>query len=74
MAKRYDVDWEDAAFPRIVLVDPEMDDELTMTLAEAKREIIQHFQYEIDHARTIIRNTRALRAADVQECAEEFMD
>lgn len=61
MIKRYSVDWRDPPFPRIY-----RDDEGT-TLAEAKREIVEHFTYDISHARTIIRDTKALRAKDIDE-------
>jgi len=62
--KRYTVDWSDAAYPTIraweagEYADP-------LTLAEAKAEIIEHFEHLRDHARSMIATTRALRAADI---------
>lgn len=36
-----------------------------MTFTEAKRAVVEHFQSQIDHARTVIAHTRRLRTSDV---------
>ncbi|MCC3766494.1 hypothetical protein [Streptomyces sp. UNOC14_S4] len=65
--KVYWVDWSDQAYPAIRHKDDAgYDDEFLKTLAEAKQEIIEHFQYHVDHARAMIRETRALRVADIK--------
>jgi hypothetical protein len=63
--EKYFVDWEDAAFPKILPIKFASEYATPMTLTEAKQEIIQHFQNDVDHAREQIRQTRALRADDI---------
>jgi hypothetical protein len=69
----YGIDWSDGAFPQIIrtedMWDPDGSDRLT--LAKAKQRIIDHFQSQADHARNMIRVTRAIRAADVLRTGEE---
>jgi len=58
---RYWVDWEDEHYPMI------RKDSYTgyRTLAEAKAEIIEHYQSRIEHARTQIKRVRSLKKSDI---------
>lgn len=72
-AAKYVVDWTDQFFPEIILAGNKPDNPHALvrgepvTLGEAKREIISHFQEDISHARTIIAKTRELTASDIKE-------
>jgi hypothetical protein len=73
MAGKYFVDWSDGSFPTIRPAEdwefdnaPEGD-----TLVECKREIREHWQNMIDHARTQLAQLSKLRAADVRRESEE---
>lgn len=68
MAGRKDfwVDWSDQAFPSIHLgseADPQQE---LITITEAKQVIIEHFQAQIQHARMMIRETRAVRGDEIE--------
>lgn len=67
--KRFAVNWSDPPFPRIY-----RDDEGGTSLAEAKREIVEHFAYDISHARMMIRDTKALRARDIEARDDEDLE
>ncbi len=66
------IDWSDPAYPAIRPVyecwDP--DDEITMTLAEAKRRICQHADSLIEHWRGIKADRKAVRASDFKDVEE----
>lgn len=64
--QKFAVDWSDQPFPQIRKIEDMSDYATPVTLAEAKKEIIDHFQDLISHARTQIRMARALRVADVK--------
>ena len=64
MKNGYDVDWYDQSFPQVVRGGD-------MTLAEAKREIIEHFTHEREHAKSMIAHVRRLRASDITETERE---
>lgn len=57
---RFAVDWDDPAFPKIVV------DEDGDTLAEAKAEIREHFQNQIDDARSGLRWLRTVRVDNLR--------
>ena len=64
---RYWVDWRDTAFPAIKVWFFGEGAEYAptpLTLRQAKDEIIEHFRYDIQHARMMIRDTKALRGKD----------
>jgi hypothetical protein len=66
VARKYTVDWSDQAFPEIQVHEPTEHDP-GQTLAEAKREIIDHFTFEIQHARDRIAAARAVRASQIEQ-------
>lgn len=67
MAGKYYVDDSDPGFVTIHHID-DWDHDCTptegMTLAQAKAEVIEHYQHQLKHARALIRHTRQIRAAD----------
>lgn len=64
--KGYWVDWSDHAFPEIRPASDATEYATIVTFAEAKAEIINHFQTHIDHARAMIQQTRALRTKNIE--------
>lgn len=71
MAKKFWVDWSDPPFPQIRPEEDAERYETLMTFGEARAEIVNHFRSQVDHARTMIRQTRALRVADIKSENEE---
>lgn len=67
MAGRKDfwVDWSDPAFPTICSASEAGEWQELITITEAKEGIIEHFRAQIEHARMMIRETRAVRGDDV---------
>ncbi|MEU9605420.1 hypothetical protein [Streptomyces sp. NPDC048057] len=65
MREKYFVDWSDAAFPKILPIKFASEHAQPLTLTEAKREVVEHFQVDIRHAREQIRLARALRADEI---------
>lgn len=60
---RYTVDWNDEAYPKVIVAE-DGDPEGT-TLAEAKKRIADRVNGEIKHWQAIATRTRAVRAADI---------
>ncbi|WP_327292482.1 hypothetical protein [Streptomyces sp. NBC_01198] len=65
MARKFFVDWSDAAFPRILDIKFASEYAEPLSLAEAKAEVVDHFRHDIDHAREQIKKARELRVADI---------
>jgi hypothetical protein len=62
----YFVDWSDSSYPEIKAAKPGDEGWTTLqTFTACKEEIIQSYQYTLEHAQYIIRRTRALRVGDV---------
>jgi len=63
------VDWGDKSFPRIRVWRfhgiPESESPDPQTLAQAKREIVEHFQHMVEFGRDRVRETRQLRLEDI---------
>lgn len=70
---RYYPDWEDAAYPRIVIVHPGDDDYeyAKPTLAAAKKSIIDNLTRRITDTREIISYIRALRVSQLSQGATD---
>lgn len=64
---RYFVDWSDSSFPAIRLFERGTEGEDSLTLGQAKTEIIEHFRREMKFAVEIIKETKAIRAADFRK-------
>lgn len=60
----YRICWNDRLYPQIY-IDENIQEPEYRTLAEAKREIVEHSKYDIQHWRDLIRNTQALRKDDI---------
>lgn len=60
------VDWSDDAYPEIRHAKFALDSEYLVTLAQAKKEIVEKFQAEVTHAREQIRKARAIRVKDLE--------
>lgn len=66
MKQRFFVDWQDQAFPVIIPIEQATSEYATpLTIAEARQEIIDHFQADVQHARGQILKARQTTAADV---------
>lgn len=65
MAKHYYVDWDDPHYPKIRDLKFATQRETPLTFAEAKAEIIEHFQIRKRDAEYMIAQTRALRVSDL---------
>ena len=66
--RKYAVDWSDSSFPKVVPAEKLLYDPTEgCSFAEAKQEIISHFEYMRDDARDQIRATRALRISDIEK-------
>lgn len=64
--KNWFVDWDDPPFPQIRHARFALEGQDLMTLKEAKQDIIERFQADIEHARDQIRRVRALRVKDLE--------
>jgi len=62
---QYYVDWDDQHYPKIRDIKYAYPGETGTTFAQAKAEIIEHFQNVKKHAQTIINDTRTLRVEDL---------
>lgn len=62
---KYYVEWDDSE-PRIVRWYEDSDEE-PLTFAEAKKEVLDHFNYQIDWYRAQAQNIRNLRTKDIEE-------
>lgn len=71
MALKYWVDWTDPPYPEIRSDADASEHAELKTCAEAKRAVVERFQSQIDHARTVIAHTRRLRTSDVTSRAGE---
>jgi hypothetical protein len=71
VALKYWVDWTDPPYPEIRSDADASEHAELKTCAEAKRAVVERFQSQIDHARTVIAHTRRLRTSDVTSRAGE---
>lgn len=61
---KYAIDWDDPHYPSVVLFEEGLHT-TRYTFTEAKQEIINFYQNQIDFARIMIAQTRSLRARSI---------
>lgn len=65
MSGKWEVDWEDYFYPKIIPISEAQKGQEGMTFREAKREIVRKCHEEIEHWRIIAQQAKKLRASTI---------